>query len=154
MGSLKNTINKIEEIINSNVLINTFGEGDVWDIIGNTNIKYPLVWLDAQSLQHTIGIGSVIYGFDIWFLDLIDKDVDTTLQVKSDQMEVAIDFTRALKSNYRKLDFEILEESVIGSTVTEQVGENPTPDIVAGFKLTLNVLVKGSGSECKNIFNI
>lgn len=154
MSNLNSTISKIQEICESNPLINTFKEGDIWDIVGNTNINYPLVWLDAQTLQHSINVGSVTYGFEIWFLDLVDKDIDDNLKIKSDQMEVAIDFTRFLKSNYRNLDFEILEETVSGNTVTENIGSDPSPDIVAGFKLSLNVIVKGSGSVCKNIFSV
>ena len=146
MNSLEKIVDKIEEIIDNNLIYNSFGEGNIWELEGNTNISYPMVWLDADTIPHNIQEGMITYNFDVYFLDLVDADESNELRIKSDTMRSAIDFVKYLKTIQE--DFYIQDDK----TVNAQVFTEQWNDKLSGTKLTIAIDSRGSGDSCKNIF--
>jgi len=147
MATLKEVINKINEIVSNNPIYNQFGDGNIWEVDGNSDIQYPLVWVDYETIPHNIADQSITLNVDIWFVDLVFDDESNELDIKSNTLETAIDFTKYLKENYNNLDFYVREGTSQALSFSEKWN-----DKVAGTKLTLPITIKGAGSRCKNIF--
>lgn len=146
MSNLKEVINELNIIVQSNPLYNSFSEGNIWEIDGKVDIEYPMVWVDAEQNPHNILLGSVEYIVDIYFIDLVYNDSSNELNIKSDTMETAIDLVRFLKEQ-TELSFYVKDNQYVAQVFTEKFN-----DTVSGTKLTLTLTVKGSGSKCKNVF--
>lgn len=149
MTTLKEIVNKIKEIVNTNPLYNSVGDGNIWEIDGNTDIQYPLIWLDYETTPHIINNGSITINMDIWFVDLVFDDESNELQIKSDTLESAVDFVKFLKNNSNTLDFYIKDGNWNALSFSEKWN-----DKVSGCKLTVQLTLKGAGSTCNNIFSL
>ena len=148
MKNLKSVINQIKSIVSTNQLYKSCGEGNIWEFDTKTNI-YPAIWIDAETNLHQINNGSVVIILDIYFIDLVYSDEVNELSIKSDTLESAVDFTTFLQNNFSELNFYVKDGSY-----TAQVFSEKWTYKVAGTKLTLNVTLKGSGSNCNNIYSI
>ena len=149
MATLKEIVNKIKDIVTSNPLYNSTGDGNIWEVDGNINIKYPLIWLDYETNPHIINNGSVTINMDIWFVDLVFADESNELQIKSDTLESAVDFVKFLKQNTDSLNFYIKDGNWNALSFSEKWN-----DKVSGCKLSIQITSKGAGSTCNNIFSI
>lgn len=149
MKTLKNVVESLNSIVQSNVLYNTFGEGQVFEIDGEVDIEYPMIWVDCETNTHNILNSSVVFNIDIWFIDLVNDDEKNEINIKSDTMESAIDLVKFLKDNFNDLGFYVVDGQYVAQSFTEKWN-----DKVSGTKLTLPITIKGSGSSCKNIFTL
>lgn len=149
MATLKTIVETLTTIINNNPIYNQVGDGNIWEVDGNTDIKYPLVWLDYETVPHTINNSSVTINMDIWFVDLVFDDESNELQIKSDTLESAIDLVMFLKENYDSLGFYIMDGNWSAQTFSEKWN-----DKVSGTKLSVKLTIKGAGSQCKNIYSL
>lgn len=118
-------------------MINTFGEGDIYDYVDNGGeIKYPVCWLVVEpSLFNADGM--IQYNVLLLFADLLVEDKSNRLQIQSDQLQVAIDFLSELKLNnnlttnisqYSNIDFfqERFDDFTAGVSVRLGI-TNPYP---------------------------
>jgi hypothetical protein len=96
MKTLKQIITRLNQIVSTNELYKSFGEGNIWEM-DTKQQKYPAIWVDAETNAHLINNSSVIYNIDIWFIDLVYNDESNELNIKSDTMQSAIDLTVFLK---------------------------------------------------------
>lgn len=148
MSSLKTVVNTIKSIVESNPIYNQFGDGNIWEVDGNSNISYPLTWIDYETTPHVINNHYVTVNMDIYFVDLVLKDESNELDIKSDTLESAIDFVKFLSSS-KDLGFTVLNGSYVTQTFSERWN-----DQVAGNKLSISLTIKGAGSKCKNIYSV
>lgn len=149
MSTLKNVIEKLKDIGNSNPIYNQVGDGQIWEVDGNSDIKYPLMWYDYETTPHLINNQTVTLNMDIWFVDLVFDDESNELQIKSDTLESAIDFVKFIKENYDSLDFYVKDGNWSALSFSEKWN-----DKVSGCKLSLEITLKGAGSSCSNIFKL
>jgi hypothetical protein len=148
MKTLKHVVTTLKDILSTNELFNECREGNIWEFDTKT-VKYPVTWIDVESNPHSIQKSSIQYTFDIYFIDLVYNDESNELNIKSDTMEAAIDFSMFLKNNLEALDFYVMDNFYSAQSFTEQ-----WTDKVSGTKLTINITIKGAGSICKNIYRI
>lgn len=148
MATLKSVIEKIQEIVSTNAIYKTFGNGDLWEIDSKT-LNYPVIWVNDQTSPHSINKSSIDLKLDILFFDKVYSDESNELQIKSDTLESAIDFVNFLKNNFNELDFYIKEGNSSVINFTEKWN-----DKVSGCVLSIIITLKGAGSTCSNMYSL
>lgn len=146
--NLKDIVNRIGEIVASNPIYNYFGEGSAWEIDSKT-IQYPAIWIDAENTPHNLYNNVKKLNIQIYFFDLVEKDEDNELQIKSDTLETANDFVNFLMENRDDLDFYVEDGNFSAQCFTEKFN-----DEVSGCVLSLTITTSSQGTICKNIFSL
>lgn len=94
--TLSDLIGKLKIIQEEHPMINTFGEGDIYDFTDNGGeIDYPVLWTVVRPSQFSNM--AMRYRLVLLFADLLTEDKSNRLQVQSDQMLVALDVLAKLK---------------------------------------------------------
>ena len=94
--TLRNLIQTLENLQESHSMINTFGDGDIYDFVDNGGeIKYPVMWVIAKPSTYING--TMKYRMAIVFADLLLEDKSNRLTIQSDQLLVALDVLSKLK---------------------------------------------------------
>lgn len=94
--TLSDLIGKLKIIQEEHPMINTFGEGDIYDYTDNGGeIVYPVFWTVVRPSQFSNM--AMRYRLVLLFADLLTEDKSNRLQVQSDQMLVALDVLGRLK---------------------------------------------------------
>jgi hypothetical protein len=97
--TLYELVNLIKQISQNHTMINTFGEGDIYDYVDSGGeIKYPVCWLVNEPSTYDIN-GVINFSVLLIFADLLVEDKSNRLQIQSDQLQVAIDFISELNLN-------------------------------------------------------
>ena len=115
-------------------MINTFGEGDIYDYVDSGGeIKYPVCWMVNEPSNYDTK-GLMAYSFLLIFADLLVEDKSNRLQVQSDQLQVALDFISELQLN------NALLTSILDSVNIDYFQER-FDDFTAGVSVRLNLRV-------------
>jgi len=96
--TLRTLIETLKNLQESHSMINTFGEGDIYDYVDNGGeIKYPVMWTIVKPSNYSTS--SMKYSLAIVFADLLLEDKSNRLTIQSDQILVALDIVSKLKLN-------------------------------------------------------
>lgn len=120
--------------------LHTFYSGGTWDFQSKTNI-YPA--LIAYALPSTIMKGQVQLNFNIFTLDILNKDRTNRDDVLSDMLQVMQDFVSEFKDNEDDYGFTLVEDNVIIDPLEEEFD-----DVVCGWVATVSIVMEYSGSDC------
>jgi hypothetical protein len=93
--TLSNLIGKLKQIQANHPMLNTFGEGNIYDYVDNGGeIVYPVMWVITKP--STLVKTSLRYNISMLFGDLLLEDKSNRLQVQSDMMQIALDVVSKL----------------------------------------------------------
>lgn len=150
MGTLKQIVDKLNQIASSSPLFHTFGDGNPWEITAAER-KYPMIWVDTDMNMHNISDSFIKFNIVVWFMDRVNADESNELQIKSDTFESALDYIKILKDNLSILKFDIKDQDIVAQTFTEFYDDN-----LSGTKVSFSITRKGAGSSCnsKNQFSV
>jgi len=85
-------ITKLEAFANAHFQINSFGNGDLWEVIEHDQLKdfnYPLMWVQDQPA--TTERGKIELVFRVFIINLVQKDESNENEVKSDTLSICLD---------------------------------------------------------------
>lgn len=134
---MKRTLNQIntllEGIATAHQQINSYGIGDLYDLVANGAVTYPLMFTVINPSQ--INDKQMSLNLSLLFMDLVHKDQKNELEVLSDQLQIGMDVIAQLRAPIYE-DWFIVGNSVAIEDFTERFN-----DEVAGYKvdLTLNL---------------
>lgn len=121
-------------------MINTFGEGNIYDYVDNGGeIKYPVMWVVMKPLSYNNKVLS--YRATIVFADLLTEDKSNRLQLQSDQLQVALDVIAKLKLD-NTYNFNISDSSAI------EFFEERFDDFTAGVTADIEILDPNPLDKC------
>ena len=122
----------LEQIATNHKQINSFGEGDIWDIATSGDINYPLMYVSLED--STIGNRVEALTFSIILMDIVKGGRVNENDALSDMLEVAKDIIAQL--NHPSYTWEFANDSINISNFTERF-----LDSVAGvtMRVTLNL---------------
>ena len=134
---MKRTLNQINELLEgiatAHQQINSYGIGDLYDLVANGAVTYPLMFTVINPGQ--IQGKQMSLNLSLLFMDLVHKDQRNELEVLSDQLQIATDVVAQLRAPLYE-DWFLVNESVSFEDFTERFN-----DEVAGYKIdiTLNL---------------
>jgi hypothetical protein len=138
--TLSNLVSKLNEIQENHPMINTFGEGNIYDYVDNGGeIKYPVMWVVMKPLNYNNKVLS--YRATIVFADLLTEDKSNRLQLQSDQLQVALDVIAKLKLD-NTYNFNISDSSAI------EFFEERFDDFTAGVTADIEILDPNPLDKC------
>ena len=94
-------IKEFNDFADAHKQIQTFGNGDLWEIAERNQLldfNYPLLWVADQPA--TMGDGTFTWNFQILTMDLVNKDEDNENDVKSDMIQVLLDLLGYLEQKF------------------------------------------------------
>lgn len=146
--TLRQIIKLFEQFASDHPQINSFGQGDVWEITAN-KLTHPTLWVDIQP--STINRNTVSYVFQVYCMDLVNKDESNELDVHNDIFMVLRDLIIILKR-----DYELIPENA--SIPITPFTEN-FDDEVSGWFINLTLEAEVTYGECDvpgqfSIYNI
>lgn len=134
---MNRTLNQVNEILegiaNAHQQINSYGIGDLYDLVANGAVTYPLMFTVINP--STINGNRMSLNLSLLFMDLVHKDQRNELEVLSDTLQMGTDVVAQLRAPIYE-DWFIVGDSVSFEDFTERFN-----DEVAGYKidLTLNL---------------
>ena len=97
---MKRTLNQINELLEgiatAHQQINSYGIGDLYDLVANGAVTYPLMFTVINPGQ--IQGKQMSLNLSLLFMDLVHKDQHNELEVLSDQLQIATDVVAQLRA--------------------------------------------------------
>jgi len=134
MNRTLNQVNAIlEGIATAHQQINSYGIGDLYDLVANGAVNYPLMFTVINPGQ--INDNRMSLNLSLLFMDLVHKDQRNELEVLSDTLQMGVDVVAQLRAPLYEDWF------IVGDTVTFEDFTERFNDEVAGYKIdiTLNL---------------
>jgi hypothetical protein len=138
--SLVQIVDQLEQIATDHAQINSFAFGDVWEMSSEVKTRdYPIMFVEhpggSTSSSGSTRAKSVGINFNIYFMDLVDKDEANELDVLSDQLRTAFDVRALLNRLDDTTDLgPLTTSSASWTTFTES-----EPDELAGVQLSITI---------------
>lgn len=124
--------------------INSSFVGQEWDFQSKENL-YPCLMVITQP--GNIQRGRILYGFQLYFLDILNKDSSNLYEIESDMFQVATDFIAELKDKEDIYGFTLDDTDVLITPVEEVMD-----DILAGQRIDIQIECVYDGSSCNTAF--
>jgi hypothetical protein len=141
---MKRTLNQVNELLEgiatAHQQINSYGIGDLWEIVANGAVTYPLMFtvINQSSLNGKI----LNLNISLLFMDLVHKDESNELDVSSDMLQVGTDVIAQLRSPLYE-DWFLVGDSVSLDDFTERFN-----DEVTGWKVDLSLQISEQFNLC------
>lgn len=117
--------------------INSFFQGDAWDITSETVQNYPL--LAVTILPANFEYITIQYNFRVYVLDLVDQNRKNELEVQSDTIRILWDVRQWLET--------VFDLDVVTSGTANPVAES-LDDYVAGWYLDIGIITPQEIGPC------
>lgn len=131
---------RIRTIANNHRQINTFGEGDQWEIATSGTTNYPVFWAVTQGSE--IRKGEIGYRFMFIIQDLVQTGEGNERDVLSDTHQILTDVLSELKfGEYEGIDLKV--ESFTTEAFTEKYD-----DMVSGWTCDITIWTDFKWSSC------
>lgn len=141
---MNRTLNQINEILegiaNAHQQINSYGIGDLYDLVANGAVTYPLMFTVINP--GTINGNRMSLNLSLLFMDLVHKDQGNELEVLSDTLQMGTDVVAQLRSPLYE-DWFLVGDSVSFEDFTERFN-----DEVAGFKVDISLTLSEQFNLC------
>lgn len=137
--TLNQVLTEFELMARNHKQINTYGQGDIWDIATSGDINYPLMWVSLD--------GSEISGryetmkFKFIFMDIVKGGMVNEQEVLSDQLEIAKDIVAQL--NHPNYDWTFNGDGVLLDDFTERF-----TDSVSGWTMSFSLQLPFAKDRC------
>ncbi len=106
MTTLNQIVDRIEKIADNHYQVKTFDSGTISQFLERNqagDLIYPCVYLEERPASSTGG--AMFFNFNVWVVDLVQKDRSNEREVKSDCLSIATDFVTIMER------FEFIGES-------------------------------------------
>ena len=105
-----NVIDALKSIGDKHLMIKKVESGDLWDMDLEKNTKYPLMFINPDSVS--ANTNTLLYTFQIFICDLVMVDDSNEQEILSDTLQIALDIITLIKEEqheglYTKEDFDI-----------------------------------------------
>lgn len=145
MKTLNQVLDIFKNLATNHYQINSSFVGQTYDFQAQENL-YPSMVIITQPSN--IQRGRILYNFDMYLVDLLNKDISNQNEIESDMFQVIVDFVAELKDNEDEYGFTLVDEDIL----VEPVKDESMDDIVAGQKVSLTIEAKYDGSICNTAF--
>lgn len=139
--TLNQILRELELIANNHFQINSFGQGDVWEIATSGDIIYPLMWTTIDGVDISTRDKTEIYRFSLFFMDVVKNGEINEQEVLSDQLSIAKDVLAQLKHPSYEWTFQENVSSL--EDFTERF-----LDSVSGWKMGVSLKLPFLSSRC------
>jgi len=139
--TLNQVLNLIESISNNHAQVNLYNFGQDTEISAKEQERYPLVWADVKDSN--IENYTLHLTIDLMVLDIIKSYNFNEKDILSDTLSIAQDIYAQLAS-YEYQDYFILDTNVQLVVMREAL-----PDLVNGWKMTLNFQLMQDRNRCQ-----
>lgn len=131
---------RIKTIVNSHAQVNTFGQGDLWEIAASGTVNYPVFWAVTQGSE--IRKGEIGYKFQFVVMDLVQTGEGNELDVLSDTHQILTDVLSELKwGDYAGIDLKV--DSFSTQSFTERFD-----DQVSGWSCDVIIWTEHNWNSC------
>ena len=141
---MKRTLNQVNELLEgiatAHQQINSYGIGDLWEIVANGAVTYPLMFTVVN--QSNLNGKQLNLNISLLFMDLVHKDESNELDVSSDMLQIGTDVIAQLRSPIYE-DWFLVGDSVSLDDFTERFN-----DEVTGWKVDLTLQISEQFNLC------
>jgi len=135
-----NIYDTIKTIASNHRQINTFGEGDTWEIATSGTTNYPMFWAVPQGSM--LQKGQVGYKFQFIVMDLVQTGEGNEIAVLSDTHQTLTDVLSKLKwGGYSGIDIRV--ETFDTQSFTEKYD-----DMVSGWSVDVTIWTEYNWNSC------
>ena len=135
-----NIYDTIKTIASNHRQINTFGEGDTWEIATSGTTNYPMFWAVPQGSM--LQKGQVGYKFQFIVMDLVQTGEGNEIAVLSDTHQTLTDVLSKLKwGGYSGIDIRV--ETFDTQSFTEKFD-----DMVSGWSVDVTIWTEYNWNSC------
>jgi len=132
---------RIKAIVTNHRQVNTFGDGDQWEIATSGTVNYPMFWAVTQGSE--IKRGEIGYKFQFIVMDLVQKGEGNERDVLSDTHQILTDVLSELKMGaYTDIDLKF-SDTFSTQAFTERFDES-----VAGWSCDLTIWTTFNWNSC------
>lgn len=145
--NLINIIDSFGDFAGNHLQINSFGFGNVAEIMTSGTVKHPLLYCQADGL--VAQSGEVGYKFKVLIMDIVDKDKTNEDNVLNDTVQILLDFFaeffNAGKGFGQDNNFELRQDSINATTFLEDRFQDET----AGWEANITIWSKFNWNRCQ-----
>ena len=135
------TYDRIKAIADNHRQINTFGQGDQWEVATSGTVNYPMFWAVTQGSE--IRKGEIGYKFQFIVMDLVETGEGNENDVLNDTHQILTDVISELKMGaYTDIDLK-LSDTFSTQSFTEKFDES-----VAGWSCDLTIWTTFNWNSC------
>ena len=134
-----NVIDILKSVGDKHLMIKKVESGDLWDMDLEKNTKYPLMFINPESVN--ANITTLTMNFQIFICDLVMADDSNEQEILSDTLQIALDVITLIK-----------EEQHEGLFTQEDFNIEPFTErfdnALAGWTFTLPIEVENDYQTC------
>lgn len=132
---------RIKTIANSHQQINTFGQGDQWEVATSGTVTYPMFWAVTQGSE--IKKGEIGYKFQFLVMDLVGVGEGNENDVLNDTHQILTDVLSELKwGGYTDIDIK-MADTFSAQAFTEKFDES-----VSGWTCDVTIWTTHNWNSC------
>jgi len=135
-ASLEQLVDTFNLIATNHSQLNSFYQGEVWDITTKVKENYPL--LAVTILPANLALQTLTYNFRLYCMDLVYPDQKNEVEVKSDMLSVMWDIPQLLDRNF--------DLSITYNQATPL--EESLDDVVAGWYMDIAIETPRTYTNC------
>lgn len=137
--TLNQILTQLEQIAQNHKQINTYGQGDIWEINTSGDVQYPLMWVVLEDSEISGRVQTMNFSFI--FCDVVINGMVNEQEVLSDQLEIAKDVIAQLQHPSYTWNFKA--DGVALQDFTERF-----TDSVSGWTVKVSLEVPFSFDRC------
>ena len=144
--TLNQVIQRLEQLALSHKQLNHFFFGEIVEWLANGDLRYPCCFAEINQSLISKDENQTIYSFDIWFLDLVNIDIQTS----ENEIEVMSDLTSIAEDYIAMLNFSDYQDDwTIGTTYQLQYFREKFEDLTIAVKFTVTIGVDNTTDRCQ-----
>lgn len=152
MKTLNQLLKVFEDFSGSHGQLNSYGQGDLWEVGMSEEIQYPCLWVQptqARVIKGQGGFALTNTTFRVFILDRVRKDKANEFEVLSDMNQIGHDLLKNIDQNPTFLNgnFTLNQNDVLMEYVSEKL-----KDDVSGVFMELS-FVSPFNSGCSTPLN-
>jgi len=144
--TLNQVVQRLEQLALSHKQINHFFFGEIVEWLANGDLRYPCCFAEVNPSIISKDDHQTIFSFDIWFLDLVNIDIQTS----ENEIEVMSDLTSIAEDYIAMLNFtDYQNDWTIGTTYQLQYFREKFEDLAIAVKFTVTIGVDNTTDRCQ-----
>lgn len=144
--TLNQVVQRLEQLALSHKQLNYFFFGEIVEWLANGDLHYPCCFAEINQSSISKDEHQTMYSFDIWFLDLVNIDIQTS----ENEIEVMSDLTSIAEDYIAMLNYSLYQDDwTIGTTYQLQYFREKFEDLTIAVKFTVTIGVDNTTDRCQ-----
>lgn len=138
--TIDQVLKEYKSFFNQHLMVKEFNYTVPKDRFVTKNYKYPLVLIEPNGFE--FGTGEIKFNHNLYFLDIVDKDLINYMSIISNQLQIGTDFYNYFNDNECKFGFFLYNESSATPVIFDEF-----EDWLCGIMMPISLQIQNPRNE-------